>query len=227
MFVRRRAAAAVLAAALAAVAAGTAIGSGIGDDGHGSGSADGDPSTAPTAVSSTRSDPTGQHGSELAPSAPPTPTRSAVPRQRGGVAVMPDNAPGSGLPGLDPPSIPLPSAKELPAASVFARGRLVEGYPQRLLPLGPRTDVLSSSISPSDDRAQIALVARTAGSTDALLRFYRVRLGRAGFVEEPVTAVAGATAVSFTRDGSSVVVTVDNSRARSYSLVANLIIGQA
>jgi hypothetical protein len=55
---------------------------------------------------------------------------------------------------------------------------------------------------------QVAITASKQGAADGVLRYYRARLGRAGFVETAVPAVAGSTAAAFRQDGDRVVVTV-------------------
>jgi hypothetical protein len=82
--------------------------------------------------------------------------------------------------------------------------------------------VLTSSVSPAGKRVQVALVARRGQRSGAVLRFYRTTLVRAGFDEDPIAAVGGATAAAFTRGDSRVVVTIDPGSARTYSLFATL-----
>ena len=60
-----------------------------------------------------------------------------------------------------------------------------------------------------------------------MLRFYRARLARAGFDEQAVAAVGGASAAAFTRGDNRVVVTVDPGRAQTYSVQATFVTGKA
>jgi len=149
----------------------------------------------------------------------------------GGVESLPETpgATPSGLPGVTtkPTTTPLPSWDCLSSEAVAARGRLVPGYPNTLLPAAPRATILTSSLSPSAGQVQLALVARRGQAPAAVLRFYRARLARAGFDEEVVAAVGGANAAAFTRDGNRVVVTVDPGRARTYSVQATFVTGKA
>jgi hypothetical protein len=175
---------------------------------------------------------TGQRGSESMSeqtsdgSAGGTSTRSA----RGGVVVVPEQpgpATGYRLPAPGPASTTRGPAYVLPAAAASARGRLVAGYPARLLPVAPRSEVVSSSVAPTADRAQVALVARRSLGPAAVLRSYRTQLGRAGFREVTVEAVGGADAAAFRRGADRVVVTVDPGPARTYSVYATLVAGEA
>ncbi len=60
-----------------------------------------------------------------------------------------------------------------------------------------------------------------------MLRFYRARLARAGFDEQAVAAVGGASAAAFIRGDNRVVVTVDPGSARTYSVQATFVTGKA
>lgn len=149
----------------------------------------------------------------------------------GGVETLPETpgATPSGLPGVTskPTVAPLPSWEGLPTRSVAARGRLVPGYPDALLPAAPRATIVTSSLSPSEGQVQLALVARRDQGPAAVLRFYRARLARAGFDEQAVAAVGGASAAAFTRGDNRVVVTVDPGRAQTYSVQATFVTGKA
>ncbi|GAA4753963.1 hypothetical protein GCM10023350_44100 [Nocardioides endophyticus] len=149
----------------------------------------------------------------------------------GGVETLPET-PGvtpSGLPGVTtkPTVAPLPSWDGLSTRAVAARGRLVPGYPSSLLPAAPRATILTSSLSPSTGQVQLALVARRDQAPAGVLRFYRARLARAGFAEQAVAAVGGASAAAFTRGDNRVVVTVDPGRAQTYSVQATFVTGKA
>jgi hypothetical protein len=77
-------------------------------------------------------------------------------------------------------------------------------------------------VSPAGRQVQVALVAHRGQRSGEVLRFYRTTLVRAGFEEDRVIAVGGATAAAFTRGDSRVVVTIDPGRTRTYSLLATL-----
>jgi len=103
---------------------------------------------------------------------------------------------------------------------------LVAGYPGLLRP-APRSRVVTSSLSPSGGRIQVALVARGRTSPDAVLRFYRTRLAGQGFATRPAPAVGGAGVAAFQRHDGSVVVTVEPRHRGStrYTVFATLEIG--
>lgn len=180
-------------------------------------------------------------GSESVPEPSGTPTSgsSGAPRAttRGGVRVQPEApgpATGGPLPGLSGGSggsgssaAALPAWTDLPTHATFAVGRMATGYPDRLLPATPHGSVVNSSVSPSSGHVQVALVARRAQGADAVVRFYRARLTRAGFTESAVPPVGGATATSFQRGKDQVVVTVDPGSARTYSVYATFVVGKA
>ncbi len=116
---------------------------------------------------------------------------------------------------------PLVTAPLPRAASV--RGRLVRGFPSALRP-ARRSAVESSSVSPSGDRLQVALVASTSLKPDRVLLTYRLRLARRGMVEQTAPAAApGSRAAAFRRGRSVVTVTVTDDGPRTrYFVTASL-----
>lgn len=186
--------------------------------------------SAPTGPASDTA--TGRPGTkDKGPSADASPSAGGGGGGLGGVESLPETpgATPSGLPGVTakPTVAPLPTWDGLSSEAVAARGRLVPGYPAALLPATPRATILTSSLSPASGQVQLALVARRDQAPAAVLRFYRARLARAGFDEEAVAAVGGASAAAFIRDGNRVVVTVDPGRTRTYSVQATFVTGKA
>ncbi|WP_134742382.1 hypothetical protein [Nocardioides sp. 503] len=225
-----------------AVAVGCVLALGVGQDpradaegvahpnarpGAASESSQGRPGTSPSGATESRPMPSASSGE--APSATASP-RSA-PTFRGGVRIAPERpGPESAyrLPGLRAAApVSLPSRDDLPAEAVFARGRLVDGYPARLLPGAPGGSVVTSSLAPSADRVHVALVGLRGRPPQRVLRFYRASMSRAGFREVSVRAASGSSAAAFARGRSRVLVTVDLSGTRAYSLFASLLIGRA
>ena len=234
---RRRIIASVAVVAAAAVAAGVVAGLALGGPSASTDSSS--PSSAGPQVAGTPSAPAGP-ASDTATSRPgtkgtkdPSPSagESASGGGLGGVETLPETpgATPSTLPGVTskPTVTPLPSWDGLSPEAVAARGRLVPGYPDALLPAAPRAKILTSSLSPSAGQVQLALVARRGQGPAAVLRFYRARLARAGFDEQAVAAVGGASAAAFIRGDNRVVVTVDPGSARTYSVQATFVTGKA
>lgn len=144
----------------------------------------------------------------------PTPPAEAKPTGSRSLAALPDltrrpQRPRSLLAGRLP-------------AEAQTRGSLVAGYPRRIVPAAPRSTVATSSVSPAGRRLQVALVAGTARSADAVLRFYRATFTPLGLVEIPIQTVAGSDAAAFRRGASSVVVTVTPGATTSYTVFAVL-----
>ncbi|WP_431841512.1 hypothetical protein [Calidifontibacter indicus] len=79
-----------------------------------------------------------------------------------------------------------------------AKGRLAAGHPTLLGQLTGST-VTVSSVSPAGNGLQVGLSAVGAGSATDVLAAYRAKLAPLGFTESTVHAVAGASAVRFTR----------------------------
>jgi hypothetical protein len=170
------------------------------------------PASSPGAAHAPTTSPTGAAGANRSGGA------------HGGVEVLPETtSTPSTLPGLERGTEDSPIFRTAPARTAQASGRLVAGYPAAVLGPAPRSRVVSSSVSPSGNRVQLALVAHRSGNPDAVLRYYRIRLGDRGFVEVPTSAVGGATAAAFQRDDGSVVVT-SGGRPGSYSVFATVLV---
>ncbi len=116
------------------------------------------------------------------------------------------------LPGL--PSASPRARVRVPAHAAAARGRLVDGYPRRLVPVPHGTRITSSSVSPSGRRLQATVVATYGGSRHSLVRFYRRALSRAGMPGAESPALRGATSYSFSDGRSAVTLTVAPRQAR-------------
>lgn len=148
-------------------------------------------------------------GSELAPV---DTTAQGEDTQPGGTTTPGGTpTPDGGLPGLEEPILgPLVKAPLPPHAS--RKGGLVTGFPKAIV-LVPGSRGVVTSVSPGrtprGDGLQVALDAEATRSVDAVLRYYRTKLARFGFRDEPVPAVGGSTGAAFTRPGQDrVVVTV-------------------
>lgn len=237
---RRSLAATVAAASLLAIALGSVVGVRLSDDPRppqtsAEGSADLDAPTGDSASDDAERRPgTKQQDKEPLFESAPTPSAAPDdtqgPSNDGGVSVMPE-APGPDtgdeLPALDDEArSPSPPAYEQPAATGFARGRLVRGYPADLIPSVPSSAIVSSSVAPSSDRVQVALVGRRSTDPAAVLGFYRTVLGGFGFRDTQVRSVGGAESAAFRRGEDRVVVTVDPAPGRTYSVYANLVVSE-
>lgn len=174
-------------------------------------------------------DPSEAGGAEAAPTAPSAPPADQEPSTAHGVTVVPE-APGPAddydLDPDRPSASPTPPAYDPPSTTAFARGRIVAGYPARLLPAAPRSAVLSSSVAPSPERVQVALVGRRSSDSESVLAFYRDVMSGSGFREASARAVGGGQAVAFRRGADRVVVTIDPGTARTYSVYATLVVSE-
>jgi len=162
------------------------------------------------------------------PSAEESSGGSAATGMEGGGQELPESTEDGGLPGLseDQPSSgadgdPLVS-RPLPR-SASASGRLVAGYPTAAMPTARHSRIDTSSVSSSDSRVQVALVATTDRTAATVLRFYRLHLAGLGFTERPTTAVGGSEAAAFRRGSDVATVTVTPTRTgTSYSVFGTL-----
>jgi hypothetical protein len=163
-------------------------------------------------------------------SSPPLPsagqTGGAGPSSSPGQEILPET-PGSspgGLPGLSPapdPHIPLVSMP-LPQSAI-AHGRMVSGYPDRIVPAAPRSRIMVTSVASSGTHLQSSLTADTRLSTSRLELFYRVRLGRLGLREVSTPASPRTIALAFSRGDSHVVLTIRRGPVTGYSLFSGFV----
>ena len=107
-----------------------------------------------------------------------------------------------------PPStgLPRPVAAPLPATA-SATGKLVAGFPAAALPAAPGSTISSSSVASQGEHLQVSLVAKSSRAAIDIVAFYRAALAAYGMYDMPAPAVAGSTAVAFSRGGDSVTVT--------------------
>ena len=131
----------------------------------------------------------------VTPSDQLSPTNGATAR-----AEVPETPPvtSSTLPGIpQPPRTNAPLVERPLPAAVSARGRLVGGYPVRVLRPSPGSFVLTSGVSPSSGRLQVSLTATSLADPAKVLLFYSIRLARLGFSSTPASAVGGSVARAF------------------------------
>ncbi|WP_125616383.1 hypothetical protein [Specibacter cremeus] len=98
-------------------------------------------------------------------------------------------------------SLPLP-------ATASATGKLVAGYPGKVLPPVPSSAITNSSVSAQQSTLQATLVATTSTEPLAVLAFYQSELAQLGLSASDAPAVPGSTARWFTRGDDKVTVTV-------------------
>lgn len=122
--------------------------------------------------------------------------------------------PGSAVAGAGtlPASRVLPEAKTLlepplPPADA-AEGRLVDAFPEHVLPLSPGTKVLASSIASSGNTLQAGLRASTSSGTDEVLAFYAGHFESLGFQPGAPETSGGTTTAVWSYGTSAVTVSV-------------------
>jgi len=95
----------------------------------------------------------------------------------------------------------------LPPADA-AEGRLVEAFPEHVLPLSPGTKVLASSIASSGNTLQAGLRASTSSGTDEVLAFYASHFESLGFQPGAPETSGGTTTAVWSYGTSAVTVSV-------------------
>lgn len=152
-----------------------------------------------------------------------TASPSAEPSHPSELAAIDTAAKAEGTAGKGPAGYRLPKVTSrtgpllegpLPATA-SRRGAVVAGYPTSLVPAMTGSTVRSSSVSAHQRKLQIALTAWVGRSPDAVALFYRSRLAPLGFVDRPVAAVGGSTAIAFRRGQHSLVLTLTPQGKRS------------
>lgn len=166
-------------------------------------------------------------GPPRTPSAAPTsaeaPTPAEAPAPPKQIEVPSSTPSAAALPGLTPvPSPDRPLVRRPLPPPGLAHGRLVEGYPRRILPPVQGTDIDTSSLGVHGRRLQVTLTGRTRRSADAVLLFYRLRLTSLGFTEVG-TPTSDLTEVDFRHGKDVATLSVTGSAGEaSYSLISTL-----
>lgn len=114
------------------------------------------------------------------------------------------------------------ATRSAPPATQAATGRLVSGFPSRLLPLLPRATVTASAVQRHEDVAEVSLSATTPTSAKKVLAFYAETLTKAGFTKTDGSMLPpGAVGLAFSRAGGReliVVAVVDRGALSSFSV---------
>lgn len=224
---RRLACAGLLIVIAAGGTAGCAADSDSGPESGSRGAASADTSSSSTAPDSTGGakpkspNPTSSEDDEPSTTASPTKDPALTP-PTGALEMPPTTSPAEGSSGTGSESTmaeqlaeaakkqdhsPLLS-RPLPAGA-RANGSVVAGFPEFLRPVGNGA-VVSSSLSPSGDKLQVALVATTGQRPDEVALRLREQLSQRSMRETqraPASA-PGTETFTFTRGSSSVTVTV-------------------
>ncbi len=128
----------------------------------------------------------------------------------------------------------LPASRELPEPRTLlslplpepdtAEGRLVDAFPQDLLPPVPASTVLSSSVASSGNTLQAGL--RAAADPAAVLEFYDRHFAALGFQPAARNIAGGVTTAVFSYGSSSVTVSTAPEAVPEYFVFAVLRAGQ-
>ncbi|MDE8668258.1 hypothetical protein PY310_06615 [Pseudarthrobacter sp. H3Y2-7] len=84
-------------------------------------------------------------------------------------------------------------------------GKLVEGFPEALIPVMPGATVISSSLDKAKQPATAALVASITAPTAAVVDFYTKHLEGQGFKAVPGDAVGAVASKDFVRNDNETV----------------------
>ncbi|MFI2563699.1 hypothetical protein [Paenarthrobacter sp. NPDC018779] len=118
-------------------------------------------------------------------------------------------------------------ASAAPSATATV-GALVEGFPQQLIPVMPKTSVRSSSFDKTASPATVALVGTVKAPPEGVVDYYKASLEAQGFKEVPGSgAVGNVTSIDFIRgDGETVNLSVRQKEGVStFTIGANVAAG--
>ena len=146
------------------------------------------------------------------------------------VTKQPEESAKDGLPGLGK----LASSKNRSLVSkplpktASSRGKLVGGFPLKVVPLVSDSDVQTSGVSSTGTTLQVSVQATNSRSPEKILAFYRKSLTAQGFSESAVPSAGAATAASFTHNDDNLVVTVTpRSKGVTYTVFGTLHAGKS
>ncbi|WP_426225666.1 hypothetical protein [Pseudarthrobacter sp. DSP2-3-2b1] len=103
-------------------------------------------------------------------------------------------------------------------------GKIVEGFPEKLLPLMPGATVISSSFDKAGAPATAALVASIPSPAAAVVDFYTKHLQSQGFKAVPGDAVGSVASKDFVRNDSETVniAVVEAAGVSTFTIGANV-----
>ena len=146
------------------------------------------------------------------------------------VTKQPEESAKDGLPGLGKPA----SAKNRSLVSkplpktASSRGKIVRGFPLKVVPLVADSDVQTSGVSSTGTTLQVSVQATNSRSAEKILAFYRKALTAQGFSESAVPSAGAATAAGFTHNDDNLVVTVTpRSKGVTYTVFGTLHAGKS
>lgn len=120
----------------------------------------------------------------------------------------PDFTAPATLPGLAPAQTTGPTLSGTAPAAATAQGSLVAGFPSQVVPVPDGVEVVSSSVSGQGTHVQATLLGSSDDAPDQVQAAYAAALAVEGFDGYPTATADGSTAVSYTRAGDGVVVSV-------------------
>ena len=128
-------------------------------------------------------------------------------------------SPGSGTSTMTASASPTAS----PGTSATV-GKIVEGFPEKLLPLIPGATVISSSFDKAATPATAALVASIPSPAAAVVDFYSQHLQAQGFKAVPGDAVGAVTSKDFVRNDTETVnvAVVEAAGVATFTIGANV-----
>lgn len=108
-----------------------------------------------------------------------------------------------------PPSKPLPALlNSPPPPTASAVGKVVDGFPAKLIPAVPDSSVSNSSVTSEGPHLQAALEGKTLLSVNDVLVFYRAHFAPYGLLESSTPSAGEIGTTVFTRDDNAVTLTV-------------------
>ncbi|MFK0002503.1 hypothetical protein [Paenarthrobacter sp. NPDC090522] len=155
----------------------------------------------------------------------PAPQGSAAPSASSSSASA---APASSTPTASTTGSPASSPATAAPSATATVGALVEGFPQQLIPVMPKTSVRSSSFDKTASPATVALVGTVKAPPEGVVDYYKASLEAQGFKAVPGSGTVGnVTSIDFIRgDGETVNLSVRQKEGVStFTIGANVAAG--
>ncbi|MFF1830975.1 hypothetical protein [Paenarthrobacter sp. NPDC058040] len=154
----------------------------------------------------------------------PAPQGTAAPSTSGSAS---STAPASSTSSASATAAASSSASAVPNATATV-GALVEGFPQQLIPVMPKSSVRSSSFDKTASPATVALVGTVKSPPEGVADYYKASLEAQGFKVVPGPGTVGnLTSIDFIRgDGETVNLSVRQKEGVStFTIGANVAAG--
>ncbi len=143
-----------------------------------------------------------------------------------GVTTSPE---GTSSPTSSPSSVTASASPTASPGTSATVGQIVEGFPEKLIPVMPGATVISSSFDKTSQPSTVALVASLKAPTATVVDFYTKHLKGLGFKAVPGDSVGAVASKDFVRNDNETVnvAVVEAAGVSTFTIGANVAVESA